>query len=107
MLRVDLVVVLGFFIGKNQVQRHLIRLVDDRSVAGCHLADVKMQNPWDRSQIFISPGDQFVSRVGDTWIGPKNDNVRKHGYIYFSLILQSRAMLANTNPSATHPSAIG
>ena len=39
--RVDLVIVLDFFIWENEVERDLVALVHDGAVAGHHLADVK------------------------------------------------------------------
>lgn len=47
MLRVNLVIVLGLFVLKDQVQSHLVGLVHHRTMAGTHPAHMKMQNAWN------------------------------------------------------------
>jgi hypothetical protein len=43
----DLVVVLGFFVGKNEVEGDLIRLIHYRAMAGNHFSDVKVERAGD------------------------------------------------------------
>jgi hypothetical protein len=75
---VDLVIVLRFFVVENQVQRHLIRLVNHRPMALDHAADVEVLHSLNRAQVLLGAGDQFIGRLRIIRIGPKNNNVRKH-----------------------------
>jgi len=75
MHRMDLVIVLGFLVGKDQIQGDLVGLVYDRPMAGGHLSDMVMQYAGDRFQKFIRSGDQLVGRVRVAWIRPKYNNV--------------------------------
>jgi len=73
--RVVLVIVLRLFAWENQVQRHLIRLIDDGAMAGRHFSDVKIQHSRDRAQIFLGSGDKFIGGLRILRVGPKNYNV--------------------------------
>jgi hypothetical protein len=77
--RVALVAVLGLLIREHEAKSHLIALVHYRPVAWNHLPGVKMQYAGDRFEIFGASGEKLVSARWFGGIGPKNDDVRKHG----------------------------
>ncbi len=74
-LRMHLVIVLRFFAGENQVQRHLVSLVHHRPMARRHSTDVKAEDARNRPQIFFRARDQFIRRIGFRGIRPENNNV--------------------------------
>lgn len=71
----DLVGLLGFLARKNQVQRHLISLVDDTAFAWGHFAHVKTENALDGPQILLGSREQLLGSIGNLGAGPENDNV--------------------------------
>ena len=71
----DLVIILHLFVGKDQIQCHLIRLIDNRSVAGGHFPDVKALHARDGLQIFLGTRYEFFSGIRLVAFGPENDNV--------------------------------
>jgi hypothetical protein len=73
--RMDLVVVLGFLVRKDDVQRDLVRLVNDRTMAGGHLPDMEMQGAGNSFEIVVNAGNKFVSRAGIAGVSPENDDV--------------------------------
>ena len=73
--RVGLIIVLRFLVWKNQIERHLVGLVDDRSMAGSHFADVKVEQTRDRFEELMYALDQLVGGVGIGRVRPKNDDV--------------------------------
>jgi hypothetical protein len=76
---VILVIVLRFFVAEDNVESDLVWLVNDGAVALRGAADMELENTRDRFEVFVGASDQFVSGVGKSGFGPKNDNVRKHG----------------------------
>ena len=72
---VGLVVVLGFLVGEDEVERDLVGLIDHRPLAGDHFAGVKMQNAGDRFQQFFHARQKLVCRLGMAGVGPENDNM--------------------------------
>ncbi len=72
---VQLIIVLRFLVGKNQIKGDLIRLVDNRPVAGHHGADVKMEHAGDRFEELICPFNQFGGGGRISGISPKDNNV--------------------------------
>ena len=75
MLRMHLICLFRLLVWEDQVQRNLITLLHDRSRAGGHFADMKLQHVRDVLEIFIRAGNDFISGVGFGRVGPKNDNV--------------------------------
>ncbi len=76
--RMDLVVILGFFVIEYQVQGGLITLVHDGAMAFHHAAYVEVLHAGNGAQILLCAGNEFIGRLRIVRIGPKNDNVRKH-----------------------------
>jgi len=74
-LRMKLIIVLGFFIGKDYVESHLVGLIHHRTVAVTHPAYMKMQNTRDGDQIALRPLHQFRSGLGQMRMGPKDNNM--------------------------------
>ena len=70
-----LVIVLRFFVGEDEVERDLVRLVHDGSMAGDHPADVELEHAGDVAQILFRAGGQCVSGAGLSGIGPEDDDV--------------------------------
>ena len=71
MLRMNLIRLLRRLIGKDKIERDLIRLIHDRARAGRHFADVKVQHAGNVFQIFVRAGDEFIRRVRLRRIRPK------------------------------------
>ena len=71
----DLVIVLGFLVGKGKVQCHLVCLVYHRSLAAHHLPRMKLQHAGNGLEVMESPRQEFLSGIGLRRIGPENDNV--------------------------------
>ena len=46
-LRMDLVLILSLFVSELNVQRHLVRLINNFAMAGHHLSDVEIHNTRD------------------------------------------------------------
>ncbi len=78
MLWMDLIIVLRFLVGKNQVQRHLITLFHHRAMAERHFTNVKVKHAGNAFQIFVRAGHQFISSLRVGRIGPEYNDVRKH-----------------------------
>lgn len=74
----NLVVVLDFFVGKDNVEGDLVALIDDGSFAGGHFAGVEVEGSRNGFQVLGDAVQQFLRGIGLFWIGPKDDNVRKH-----------------------------
>ena len=70
-----LVFVLSLFGLELNVERHLVRLIDNVAMAGCHLSDVEIHNPGDGCQVFLGCGDQLILSVGLTGVGPKDNHM--------------------------------
>lgn len=75
-----LIVILGLLVGEHEVQRDLVGLINDRSMASDHLAHVIAQHPGDGLEILFAASQEVGDCVGFVRMGPKNDNVREHGY---------------------------
>ncbi len=73
--RVGLIIVLRFFVGKDDVERDLVGLIDDRAGAGGHFPGVKMQAARNGAQIFFNSGQEIVGRLRLGRVSPKNNNV--------------------------------
>lgn len=71
----DLISVLRFFVRKNNVQRHLITLIDHGPVARAHFADMKMKHARNGFQIFFRPYQQVIRGAGLVRMSPKNNNM--------------------------------
>ena len=76
--RMNLVVVLDFFVGKDNVEGDLVALIDDGSFAGGHFAGVEVEGSWNGFQVLGDAVQQFLRGIGLFWIGPKDDDVREH-----------------------------
>jgi hypothetical protein len=72
---VDLIIVLSFLVGEEQVEGDLIRLIHDRSMAGDHFAYVKTEDAGNGFEEFICASDEFIGGFGVIGVGPENDNV--------------------------------
>ena len=70
-----LIIVLRLFVFEDEIQGDLVGLVHDRAVAWNHFSDVEMERAWDRLQIFVCAGDQFIGGGGIGGIRPEDDNV--------------------------------
>jgi len=77
-----LVFILRLFALKLDVQRDLVRLINNVAMTAGHLSDVEMHNTGDRLQVFLGGRDQLIRSVGSTWVGPKDHYVREHPAIY-------------------------
>ncbi len=77
-----LVFILSLFALELNVQRYLVRLINNVAMAGYHLPNVEVQNTWDRCQVFLGRDDQLIWGVRLSGVGPKDNNVRKHPAIY-------------------------
>jgi hypothetical protein len=75
MLRVDLVFVLGFFVGKNKIQPNLIGLIHHGPRAAHHFPRVIMKQAGDALEMLIAGGQEFVSCVRLCRVRPEQDNV--------------------------------
>lgn len=75
---VELVGVLGWLVGEDEVEGDLIGLVHDGAVAGGHFAGVEVKRAGDGFEIFVHTLEESVGGGGIGGVGPKNDNVRKH-----------------------------
>ena len=73
--RVDLVFVLGFLVGENNVQSDLVALVHDRAFARSHFADVKAKDTGDGTEILFGPVQEFFGGIGLLGVGPKDHYV--------------------------------
>ena len=75
MQRMGLIIVLRFLVGKNQIKRYLVGLVDDGSMAVGHFADVELEHARDWFEELLGALDQFIGRFWVSRVSPKNDNV--------------------------------
>jgi hypothetical protein len=75
MQRVGLILVLRFLVGKDDVERDLVGLIDDRAGAGGHFPGVKMQAARNGAQIFFDSRQEFFGRLGLGRVCPEYDNV--------------------------------
>ena len=75
MQRMGLIIVLRFLVGKNQIKRYLVGLVDDGSMAMGHFADVELEHARNRFEELMSALDQFIGSFWVSRVSPKNDNV--------------------------------
>lgn len=73
--RMVLIRVLGLLGLENDVEGDLIRLIHNRAMAPDHFANVKMEDSRNAFQILVGAGEEFVGRVFDCRIRPKDDNV--------------------------------
>lgn len=48
-LRVDLIIVLRLLVQKHNIERDLVRLINDRAMAGGHFANVEIENAGNRA----------------------------------------------------------
>ena len=78
----DLVFVLRLLVREHNVQTDLVRLLDHRSRARDHPADVELERTRNRLQILLDTGDQFVNGLRVGRIGPENDDVVETGGNY-------------------------
>lgn len=74
----NLVVVLDFFVGEDDVEGDLVALIDDGSFAGGHFAGVEVEGARNGFQVLGNAVQQFLRSIGLFGIGPKDDDVRKH-----------------------------
>ena len=74
----DLIVVLGLFVFKNQVECRLVGLFNHWTVASDHSANMKFFYSWNRSKIFLRSFNELIGGSRVVRIGPKNNHVRKH-----------------------------
>jgi hypothetical protein len=68
-----LVFILSLFALELNVQRHLVRLIDNVSMASHHLANVEIHNTRDCHQVFLGRSDQLIRGVGLAGVGPKDN----------------------------------
>ena len=74
--RMHLVIVLGFFIRENDVQRDLVGLIHYRAMAfRGHFAGMKVQRARNGPQIFFRAGEQLVGCLRIGGIGPEYNDV--------------------------------
>jgi hypothetical protein len=74
-----LIIVLGLFVLKDDVQSNLVALIDDGPVTSYHLPYMEADDPWDGLKVAFRAGNQFISGLRIGRVGPKDDNMRKHG----------------------------
>jgi hypothetical protein len=74
-LRMHLKIVLGLLVRKNEVQRDLVTLLDHRTMAGHHFADVKLHHARDVFEQLVRAGEEFIRGIRVGRISPKNDDV--------------------------------
>ena len=70
-----LIIVLRLLAGEDGVQRELIALINNRTRAARHFADVEMRDAGNVFQKLVRAGDDFLGGVGFGRVGPENDNV--------------------------------
>ena len=76
--RMHLVIVLRFLVREDQIESDLIGLIDHRSVARRHSANVIVKNAGNPFKISIRAFDQFISGFGILRIGPEYNDVGEH-----------------------------
>ena len=74
----NLIVVLDFFVGEDDVEGDLVALIDDGSVAGGHFAGVEVEGSRNGVQVLGDAVQQFLRGIGLFGISPKDDDVREH-----------------------------
>ena len=74
-LRMVLIFILSLFTLESNVQRYLVRLINNVAMASHHLSNVKVHDTRDRCQVFLGCGDQLIRGVGRTGVGPKDNDV--------------------------------
>ena len=74
-LRMVLIFILSLFALELNIQRYLVRLINNVAMAGHHLSNVEIHNTGDRCQVFLGCGDQLIRGVGRTGVGPKDNDV--------------------------------
>jgi len=77
MFGMDLVLILSLLAGEDQVQGHLIGLIHHRTRAADHPAHVKMDHTWDRLEVLLATGNEFIGGCGVGRVRPENDDVRE------------------------------
>ena len=85
MQRMDLIVVLAFLVGENEVERHLVGLFHHRTRAGNHPPDMELDHARNRLEIFLRPGQELIGGVRVVRIGPEDDDVREHAVFRLSV----------------------
>ena len=103
MPRVFLINILRGLVIKNQVQRHLVRLINHVPMATRHCATVIVHQAGDVLEIFLRAGEQFFRSIGHLGLSPKNNNVRKHSATLIADMSSNQAFgknkgLPNKNP---------
>ena len=68
-----LVFILSLFALELNVQRHLVRLIDNVAMASRHLTNVEIHNTRDWRQVLLGRSDQLIRSVGLAGVGPKNN----------------------------------
>lgn len=76
--RMNLIVVLNFFVGEDDVEGDLVALIDNGSLAGGHFAGVEVEGSRNGFQVLGDAVQQFLRGMRLVGIGPKNNDVREH-----------------------------
>ena len=79
MKRVNLIGDFGCLVGKNEIQPHLIALIDHRSLARHHAPDMEADGERNGAKVLLNSSDERFSGVGDFGVREKNYKRREHG----------------------------
>ena len=77
-VRVTLVFFFSLSAVQNDIQRNLVGLFDNRSLARNHFSCMKRDDSGDVRQQFLGSREKFVGRIALFGVSPENNNMRKH-----------------------------